>query len=187
MRTFNRRFSGSLAFLSGLVFATPLLAQEASQPIATPNTLAAHLTLGGVYADASLIMKAVLWGLTLAIFAALAVWLTQLVRLIQGRSDGAERALAYLAAQSAAAPLFGAFGLSYAALNGCIGIANVRPSANLTVLAPGLAEAFLSLGLGLLAAAIATVGQAHLKARLSPGSMAHAPSTSPPPMARVAA
>ncbi len=186
MRKFSTQVS-ALAFLSGLVLASPVMAQTSTQARSVAGALTTHLTLAGVYADASLIMKAVLWGLTLSVVAALVVWLTQVVRSVQGRSEGVQSAVTYLSAQAAAAPLFGAFGLAYAVLSGCIGIANVQPTPNLTVLAPGLAEAFLSLGLGLLAGAIATVGQSHLRARLASVPKSHAAPASASTTARVAA
>ena len=56
--------------------------------------------------------------------------------------------------------------MSYGLLAICVGITNKRPGPTLLALAPGLAEALLSLGLGILAAAIATVAHHHLRARL---------------------
>ena len=47
-----------------------------------------------------------------------------------------------------------------------IGIANVRPSPSLGVLAPGFAEAFLALALGFGATAVAAVCERHLEARI---------------------
>ncbi|HEY2751966.1 MotA/TolQ/ExbB proton channel family protein [Phenylobacterium sp.] len=153
---------GAMAVLASPAFAQPPGGDAALKPI----PLADRLTLSGVFAHASIPMKAVVWGLVAAALAAVATWLLQVVRIRQGRSNGTAGAIAYLSAQAAAAPMFGLFGMAYALLNGFIGIANVRPTPSLTVLAPGLAEASLSLGLGLLAAAIAVVGDRHLRARL---------------------
>lgn len=60
----------------------------------------------------------------------------------------------------------GLLGMSYGLVAICIGITNKRPGPTLLALAPGLAKALLSLGLGFLAAAIATVAHHHLRARL---------------------
>ncbi|HEY0647944.1 MotA/TolQ/ExbB proton channel family protein [Phenylobacterium sp.] len=60
----------------------------------------------------------------------------------------------------------GLLGMSYGLVAICIGITNKRPGPTLLALAPGLAKALLSLGLGILAAAIATVAHHHLRARL---------------------
>jgi biopolymer transport protein ExbB/TolQ len=165
--------------------ATPAFAQTtASDPKLDQIAPAERLNLIGVYAHASPTMKVVLFGLTAAVIAAVVVWARQALGRGQGRGAG----LAYLSAQAAAAPLFGLFGVSYALLSGFIGISNVRPTPNLTILAPGLAEAALSLGLGLLAAAIATVGYHHLKGRLQATEQAQAtPASRPAPLARAIA
>ena len=164
--------------------ATPAFAQTtAADPKLEAIAPAERLNLIGVYAHASPTMKVVLFGLTAAILAAVVVWARQALGQGQGR-----RSLAYLSAQAAAAPLFGLFGLSYALLSGFIGISNVRPAPNLTILAPGLAEAALSLGLGLLAAAIATVGYHHLKGRMQVAERAEAAPRPPrAPLARATA
>jgi hypothetical protein len=146
-----------------------------------PIPLAGRLTLGGVFAHASMPMKVVVWGLAAVVLAAVATWLVQVVHIRQGRSDGATGAISYLSAQAAAAPMFGLFGMAYALMNGFIGIANVRPTPSLTVLAPGLAEASLSLGLGLLAAAIAVVGERHLQAKLRASGRAEPAAARPAP------
>jgi hypothetical protein len=164
--------------------ATPAFAQTtAADPKLNAIAPAERLNLIGVYAHASPTMKVVLFGLTAAAVAAVVVWARQ--ALGRGESRGG---LAYLSAQAAAAPLFGLFGVSYALLSGFIGISNVRPTPTLTILAPGLAEAALSLGLGLLAAAIATVGYHHLKGRLQAAERADpTPASRPAPLARAVA
>jgi hypothetical protein len=164
--------------------ATPAFAQTAAtDPKLSEIAPAERLNLIGVYAHASPTMKVVLFGLTAAVIAAVVVWTRQ--ALGRGQDRGG---LAYLSAQAAAAPLFGLFGVSYALLSGFIGISNVRPTPNLTILAPGLAEAALSLGLGLLAAAVATVGCHHLKGRLQAAERAEsAPASRPAPLARAIA
>lgn len=152
---------------AALLAAAPAFAQTApTDPTFSSIPAADRLTLAGVFAHATIPVKVVLWGLAAALIAAVAVWIIQALRLGQRSSDGVAGGLAYLSAQAVAAPLFGLFGASYALMNCFIGIANVRPTPSLTVLAPGFAEASLSVGLGLLAGAIAVVGGRHLKARL---------------------
>ncbi|HEY2357123.1 MAG TPA: MotA/TolQ/ExbB proton channel family protein [Phenylobacterium sp.] len=161
-----RNWASGLGLAATASMASPAFAETDAGSLVSPVPIADRLTLAGVYAHASIPMQFVLWGLTAAAVVAVAIWLLQAVRIGQHRSGGVAGGIAYLAAQAAAAPLFGLFGMAYALLNGFIGIANVRPAPNLTVLAPGLAEASLSLGLGLLTAAIAVVGHRHLKAKL---------------------
>ena len=176
-----------LALLATLA-AGPAFAEAAGDPTLSQVAASDRLTLGAVFANASIPVKLVLWGLVAAVIAAVAVWAVQALRLGQRKSDGVAGGVAYLSAQAAAAPLFGLFGMTYCLLNGFIGIANVRPTPSLTVLAPGLAEAALSLGLGLLAAAIAVVGHHHLKARLHAVEPAQAePTARTAPLARAIA
>ncbi|MDB5424283.1 MAG: hypothetical protein JWQ29_1699 [Phenylobacterium sp.] len=159
-KTFARRLSPAL-FL--LLAAGPALAQQtAADPQLTAIPAADRLTLAGIFAHAGLPVKVVLFGLLAASLAAAAVWVVQLVR--PGQRLAA--ASAWLSGLAAAAPLVGLLGASYTSLNCFIGISNVRPTPSLTLLAPGLAEASLSVGLGLLAAALATLGHRHLQARL---------------------
>ena len=162
-----------LATLTAAALAGPSFARSwGSDPVFTLIPPADRLSLFGIYIDAAPVMKLVFSGLTLAVIAALAVWLVQLVRLAWRRSDSGARAMAYLSAQAAAAPLFGLFGMTYGLITICIGITNKRPGPTLMALAPGLAEALLALGLGILAAAIATVAHRHLKARLEAATVA---------------
>ena len=161
---------------SVLLIAMPAFARSsASDPVFSKIPPSDRLTLLGVYSEAAPVMKLAFSGLILAALVAVAVWLVQLVRLRRRRSDSVAGAIAYLSGQAAAAPLFGLLGMSYGLLAICIGITNKRPGPTLLALAPGLAEALMSLGLGILAAAIATVAHHHLKARL--GAMSKTQST----------
>jgi biopolymer transport protein ExbB/TolQ len=128
--------------------------------------LAERITLTDVFAHASLPMQVLLTGLLAATLAAVVVWFLQLGKLSRRRSDGVAGAIAYLSALAASAPLIGLFGVGWAMLACSIGIANVRPTPTLTVLAPAFAEASLSICLGLLAAAVAAIAHRHLKARI---------------------
>ncbi|WP_374470220.1 MotA/TolQ/ExbB proton channel family protein [Phenylobacterium sp.] len=154
--------AGALTFLLGVNAAAQPTA-PADPPLAVVPA-AERLTLGGVFADADPIMKLVMSGLALAALAALAVWILHATRRDVGR--GAGGALAYLSALGAAGPLVGFFGAAYCLLHSFIGLSNVRPTPSLAIMAPGFAEALMAAMLGLLAAAIAVMGDRHLKAKI---------------------
>jgi hypothetical protein len=148
-----------------IAFASPAFAAVGDLPL-TVVPADQRLTLLRVLADAKPVVQVVLAGLVLALAAALLLWLLQLVRIGRRRSDGAAGVMAFLSALGAAGPLIGLFGAAYGLLDMFIGVANVRPTPSLSILAPGLAEAALCVCLGLLAAAVAVIAQRHLKARL---------------------
>ena len=151
-----------------------------------------RLTFVRVFFDADIVMQTLMAGLALSAVIAVVVWVVQIARLGKRRSAGFEGAVAYLTALSAAGPMIGFFGSAYATFASFLGVANVRPTPSLTILAPGYAEALLAAMLGLLAAAIAVIGRQHLKAKLyavgvETGETADEPATTPLRRARVAA
>lgn len=164
----------TLATRANLALAALLLAGPASaqQAVAPPDPayavvpITARLNLASIFGDAKVGVKLVLWGLLVASVAAVIVWLFQAVRIGQRHSDGIAGSVTYLSTLAAAAPLIGLFGAAYSLLDLCIGIANIRPAPSISILAPGFAEAMLSVCLGLLAAAIAAIAHRHLKAKL---------------------
>jgi hypothetical protein len=117
--------------------------------------------LGVILHAKPLIMMAMIL-LALAIVAATALWVSQTIR--PTRRAGA--AVGWLSAIASGAPMLGLAAAAYGLMDGCIGLANVRPVPSLSILAPGLAEAFFCIMLGTLASAIAHVGGKHLQARL---------------------
>jgi biopolymer transport protein ExbB/TolQ len=123
-----------------------------------------RLTGLAVFTHAKPVVMLVMALLLLATLAGVALWAAAL-----RRADAAGPAMARLAGISAAAPLLGFFAAAYGLMDSCIGIANVRPVPSLSILAPGLAEAFLAIALGLLASAVATMGRHHLNARRAAG------------------
>ncbi len=153
-------------FGAALIAAPAFARSMASTPVFSHIPPSDRLSLVGVFSGAMPTMQLVYSALMLAVVAALAVWLVQIVRLQQRRTKGVARAIAYLSGQAAAAPLFGLCGMTYGLLTICIGITNKRPGPTLIALGPGFAEVLLALGLGLFAAAIATVAHRHLSARL---------------------
>ncbi|HEY8571035.1 MotA/TolQ/ExbB proton channel family protein [Phenylobacterium sp.] len=114
-----------------------------------------------VFMDGDPVVKLVLAGLLVAAIAALVLWILQ-----ASRRTAAPRSMTFLAVWSRSAVLVGLFGASYTLMNSAIGLSNLRPAPSIGVVAPGLAEALLSVMLGLLGAAIATMGHRHLQARL---------------------
>ena len=118
-----------------------------------------RLNLLGVLAHAKPVVLVFLFLMFVMLIAAVATYVTQLA---QGRRD-ATRGEALLSAVLVAAPLFGLTAAAYDLMDMSIGIANVRPTPDLTVLAPGFAEAGLCILLGLLAASLAAAFRAHLR------------------------
>jgi biopolymer transport protein ExbB/TolQ len=116
-----------------------------------------HLTLIDVFAHAKPVVQVFLFLLFMLLIAAVAVWAVQL----SGRRGGQGETI--LSSVLVAAPLFGLTAAAYGLLDMSIGIANVQPEPNLTILAPGFAEASLCILLGLLAASLAAAFRAHLR------------------------
>jgi len=116
-----------------------------------------HLTLVDIFANAKPVVKVFLFLTFVLLISAVAVWVGQL----SGRRS--ERGEAVLSSVLVAAPLFGLTAAAYGLLDMSIGIANVSPEPNLTILAPGFAEASLCILLGLLAASLAAAFRAHLR------------------------
>ncbi|WP_226781785.1 protein TolQ [Oceaniglobus trochenteri] len=75
---------------------------------------------------------------------------------ITKESDGLEKGLPFLATVGSTAPFIGLFGTVWGIMNAFISIAQEQ-NTNLAVVAPGIAEALLATGLGLLAAIPAVV------------------------------
>ena len=121
-----------------------------------------RLTGLGVILHAKPLVMVAMIVLILAIVAAAALWIGEAVK--PGRRAGS--AAGWLAAIASGAPMLGLAAAAYGLMDACIGLANVRPVPSLSILAPGLAEAFFCIMLGALASAIAQAGGKHLKARL---------------------
>src|SRR5947209_10944390 len=106
-----------------------------------------RLTLLGIVTHAKPVVEVFLFLMFVMLIAAVVVWAMQLA----GRRD-AERGEGVLSMVLVTAPLFGLTAAAYGLMDMSIGIANVRPAPDLTVLAPGFAEAGLCLLLALLSA-----------------------------------
>jgi hypothetical protein len=156
-------FGGLAALAATHASAQPFAPPD---PVLTPVPPEQRLDLLRVFMDADPIMKILLAGLLVAALVALVVWIVQAVRLGRGGGRGLVGGLAYLSGLAAAGPLIGFFGSAYTLLGSALALANLRPAPTIGVVAPGLAEALLSAALGLLAAAVATIGYRSLKARV---------------------
>ncbi len=125
-----------------------------------------RLTIGGVFADASLEMKLAFVILLISTLAALAVWTSSLPKVGQADAKGLAGALGRLRIVRSGALPFGCLAASYILFSGFLGISNVRPAPSITVMAPGWAEAALAVMLGLLATTVAVVCERHLEGRI---------------------
>jgi hypothetical protein len=117
-----------------------------------------RLTLLGIVTHAKPVVELFLFLMFVMLIAAVVVWAMQLA----GRRDP-ERGDGVLSTVLVTAPLFGLTAAAYGLMDMSIGIANVRPAPDLTILAPGFAEAGLCILLGLLAASLAAALRAHLR------------------------
>ena len=118
--------------------------------------------LAMVFGDASPEMKLIIALLLLGALVAAALWLLAVAR---SRGEGGRRALAFLSTLRVAGPLLGVVGGAYVMVNGLIALAWYKPEAPLLVMAPGLAEAVLSVMAGALAGLVAVLAHAHLSTR----------------------
>ncbi len=147
-----------------LAFAGAAVAQpgaNSSTPVPSER-----LTLADLVVHAAPPVQLVMAVLLAGLFGSVVVWGASLSRVGAGDAKALATALGRLRiVRSGAAPL-GALAASYGVVLLFIGIANVRPSPSLGVLAPGFAEAFLALALGFGATAVAAVCERHLEARI---------------------
>ena len=122
---------------------------------------AAPLTVGQVFADASPIAQAVMLSLIAASLAAVVVSARKV-------ASGPHLAggSAFLSGLRLGGPLVGCLGAAYVALLIFLGVANVPAPTPLKMIAPGLAEAALMIGLGLLAGVVGVVANWAVEARI---------------------
>jgi MotA/TolQ/ExbB proton channel family len=154
-----------LLFLALAATSVPALAWAAAgDPSLTVLPPDQRLTGLLVISHAKPMVLAAMVVLLAAVIAAAALWVSQAMR--PAHRSGS--AIGWLSAIAAGAPMLGLAAAAYGLMDACIGIANVRPVPTLSILAPGLTEAFFCIMLGCLASAVASVGERHLKARLHP-------------------
>ena len=125
-----------------------------------------RLTLVRVLADATPTVQALMVLLIAATPIAVVIWAVSLPKVGQGDAKGLAGALGRLRIVRSSGALLGLLAASITLLSGFIGMANVRPTPTLAVLAPGWAEAALAVMLGLLASSIAVICERHLEGRI---------------------
>ena len=122
---------------------------------------AAPLTLSRVFWDAAPTMKLIMAALLVAAVVAVVMGVLKL------RPGGAlAGGSAFLSALRLGGPVLGLLGASFVALSMFLGIANSPEPVPMRVLAPGLAEIILLVGLGLLAGAVAVAFNWAVEARI---------------------
>jgi biopolymer transport protein ExbB/TolQ len=139
-----------LAALAGFLLIPP--AALASERMLTPVN---------VFFDAAPFPKLVMLALLAAIVAATVIAVR---KMLSGPSLAGGSA--FISGLRLGGPLAGALGASYTMLCGFLGVANVAFPVTLKIMAPGLAEAVLLLGLGLLAGAVAVIAHWVIEARI---------------------
>lgn len=160
----GRMMLKTLAPVAGLVPAAGAArAQEGGYTVVPP---AERLTFGDVFADASLLVQAVFAVLLVSALAAIVIWAMSLRQVRSGDARALATALGRLKIVRAMGTPLGALTAAYVLLYGFIGIANVRPTPSMAVMAPGWAEAALAVMLGLLATTIGVLCERHLEARI---------------------
>src|SRR5690349_12257442 len=151
---------------AGVLSGAPAVAFAQPAEGYTVVPAADRLTFPRVIADASVEVQVLMALMAGAALAAVAVWAISLGKVGKGDARGVAAALGRLKiVRSGASPL-GFLTAAYVLFNGFIGISNVRPTPDMTVLAPGFAEATLAVMLGLLASAVAVICERHLEARI---------------------
>ncbi len=127
----------------------------------SPQASEGLLTPLGVFAHAAFTQQIVIVLLILSIPAALAVLALKLSR--ETRLSGGS---AFLSSMRIGAPILGLLGGSYSGLAMAMGVVNLGVEPTLRVLAPGIAETFMVVGLGFLAGAVAVIANWAVEARI---------------------
>jgi len=125
-----------------------------------------RLNFAQVFLDASRLNQGVMLILMLMAAAAVVLWALGIGRSLSAQPSRSVAGLRYLKGMWVGALLLGLFGGSYTLVCGFMGLANVRPTPAMAVLAPGYAEAMFQVMLGLAAAALAVICHQDLDARL---------------------
>lgn len=122
---------------------------------------ASPLTPMGIFAEAAPLMKFIMFGLVAATVAAVVICG---IKLASGpRLTGGS---AFLSGLRLGGPLAGFLGAAFVSLNIFVGISGLPEPVSLKVAAPGIAEAILILGLGMLAGAVAVIANWAVEARI---------------------
>ena len=124
---------------------------------AAPHALH-RLTVGLMFVDATPVVKMILIGMLIIAVASLAILLTGLAR----PSRGSIRVVRFLETAMVATPILALLGAAWGLITIFLGIANTNV-ANMAVAAPGVAEAILSVAVGLLALLFAVIAHRVVK------------------------
>lgn len=127
---------------------------------ASPASAAPALSLGGVFGDAALPIKALMVGLMVSVVVAVIITLGKL------RTSQLSGGSAFVSGLRLGGPLIGLLGASLNALWSFMAIASRGETPPLPVVAPGLAEAALVLSLGLIAGVVAVICHCVIEARI---------------------
>ncbi|CAN7409650.1 MotA/TolQ/ExbB proton channel family protein [Phenylobacterium sp. LjRoot164] len=125
-----------------------------------------RLNFAQVFLDASRLNQGVMLVLMVMGVAAVALWALGFGRSLSAQPSRSVGGLRYLKGMWVGALLLGLFGASFTLVSGFMGLANVRPTPAMAVLAPGYAEAMFQVMLGLAASALAVICHQDLDARL---------------------
>lgn len=152
--------------VAGLFTAVPAVTFAQPDPGYTVVPAAERLTFARVIADASPQVQVLMSVMAAAAVGSVVVWAMSLGKVGRGDAPSVAGALGRLKiVRSGAAPL-GFLTAAYVLFCSFLGIANVRPTPTLTIMAPGFAEATLAVMLGLLATVVAVICERHLEARV---------------------
>lgn len=122
---------------------------------------AAPLTPIGVFDHATVVVKVIIVGLTLAMLAAIAV---SAMKVASGpRLSGGS---AFLSGLRLGGPLAGLVGAAYGGLNMALNLANMSQTAPPNILARGASEVLLLILLGLVAGSVAVIANWAVEARI---------------------
>ena len=124
---------------------------------AAPHALH-KLTVGLMFVDATPVVKMILIGMLIIAVASLVILLTGLPR----PSRGSVRVVRFLETAMVATPILALLGAAWGLITIFLGIANTNV-ANMAVAAPGVAEAILSVAVGLLALLFAVMAHRVVK------------------------
>ncbi|MBS0490469.1 MotA/TolQ/ExbB proton channel family protein [Phenylobacterium sp.] len=125
-----------------------------------------RLNFAQVFLDASRLNQGVMLILMLMAAAAVVLWALGIGRSLSAQPSRSVAGLRYLKGMWVGALLLGLSGASYTLLASFIGLANVRPTPSLAIMAPGFAEIMAQITLGLAAATLAVICHQDLDARL---------------------
>lgn len=119
-----------------------------------------RITPFDVFVFAGPLQKVVMVGLLAAMAAALMVLV---FKLASGKLDGGSP---FLSGLRLGGPIIGGLGACWSLFNMTLGYAGVPGDAPLKIMAPGFAEAFLQLGVGLLAGVVAVICHGAVTSRI---------------------